>query len=126
MFGHYTYLVFELVWALPVVLAQVFIGRRVLCRALPLLLVGTLAPTVYFSAADAVAIHNHIWTLNPARIVGLRLGALPLEEAIFFLVTNTMIVQGLLLFTDAELRTQARGLTQRVGRRRVAEGRGRG
>ncbi len=97
MFGHLTYLIFELVWALPVIAGMWAIGRAPLRRARRLLVVGTLAPTLYFSAADAVAIHNHIWTLNPERIVGLRLGPLPLEEAVFFLVTNLMTVQGFVL-----------------------------
>jgi len=97
MFGRLTYLIFELAWALPVILGMWAIGHALLRRAWRLLVVGTLVPTVYFSAADAVAIHSHIWTLNPQRIVGLRLGPLPLEEAVFFLVTNLMTVQGLVL-----------------------------
>ncbi len=97
MLDHLTYLIFELAWALPVIAGMWAIGREPLRRARRLLVVGTLVPTLYFSAADAVAIHSHIWTLNPARIVGLRLGPLPLEEAVFFLVTNLMTVQGLVL-----------------------------
>ncbi len=97
MFGHLTYLVFELAWAVPVIAGMWAISHELLWRAWRLLAVGTLVPTVYFSAADAVAIHNHIWTLNPGRIVGLRLGPLPLEEAIFFLLTNLMTAQGLVL-----------------------------
>jgi len=97
VFGRLTYLIFELAWALPVILGMWAIGHALLWRAWRLLVVGTLVPTVYFSAADAVAIHSHIWTLNPQRIVGLRLGPLPLEEAVFFLVTNLMTVQGLVL-----------------------------
>ena len=114
VFGHLTYLIFELVWALPVVLGQWIIGFRQLRRTWRLLLVGALVPTVYFSAADAVAIRAHIWTLNPGRIVGLHVGTLPIEEAIFFLVTNLMVVQGLLLLGSAEQWTRAHATLARL------------
>ncbi len=114
MFGHLTYLVFELVWALPVILGQWIIGWYVLHRAWRFLAVGALVPTVYFSTADSIAIHAHIWTLNPSRIVGLHLGTLPLEEAVFFLLTNLMVVQGLLLLGSAEQWVRARRLLTRL------------
>ncbi len=115
MFGHLTYLVFELVWALPIVLAQWVIGHKVLRRAWRMIVVGAGVPTLYFSAADAVAIHQHIWTLTPSRILGLHAGPLPVEEAIFFWVTNLMVVQGLLLLGSTEQWARAR---ERVGRLR--------
>jgi len=122
MFGHYTYLIFELVWALPVVLGQWAIGFTTLRQARRMLLIGALVPTAYFSFADAMAIHAHIWTLNPRRIVGIHLGSLPLEEAIFFLLTNLMVVQGLLLLSSREQWTRARRLIART-RRQEAGGR---
>jgi len=114
VFGHLTYLIFELVWALPIVLAQWIVGHGVLRRAWRMIVVGAGAPTLYFSAADAVAIHQHIWTLTPSRILGLHVGPLPIEEAIFFLVTNLMVVQGLLLLGSTKQWTRARALISRA------------
>lgn len=114
MFGHLTYLVFELVWALPIVFGQWAIGHRVLRRGWRMVLIGAGVPTLYFSATDAVAIHQHIWTLTPSRILGLHIGPLPIEEAIFFLITNLMVVQGLLLLSSAEQWARTRAIVGRV------------
>lgn len=57
-------------------------------------------PTVYLWIADAIAINNGIWTISPDYTIGIELVGLPIEEATFFLVTNIMVVQGILLFLD--------------------------
>ena len=97
MLSHATYLVFELCWAIPVLIVQWALGWRALWRRRRVLLVAVAIPTLYLSCADAVAITNGIWTLHSSRILGLRLGDLPVEEAIFFLLTNAMVVQSLIL-----------------------------
>jgi len=48
--------------------------------------------------ADNYAISDGIWHINPEHIIGLQVASLPLEEAIFFLVTNMMVAQGIILF----------------------------
>ena len=98
--GHVTYLVFELVWALPVLALQWLIGARALWRGRRTLLLGILIPTLYLSWADSVAISQGIWTLHANRIVGVKVGVLPIEEALFFLLTNAMVVQSVLLVAD--------------------------
>ncbi|MBV9851075.1 MAG: hypothetical protein JO250_15500 [Armatimonadetes bacterium] len=35
--------------------------------------------------------------VDPRRVLGLRFGPLPLEEAVFYLVTNMMAAQGFVL-----------------------------
>ncbi|GIW10356.1 MAG: hypothetical protein KatS3mg061_1413 [Dehalococcoidia bacterium] len=101
--GRWTYLVFLLAWAGPVIGLQWWVGGRQLwaCRR-PLALAVTLA-TLYLAAADALAIQRGVWTLSPQRTLGLRLGALPLEEALFFLATNLMVAQGLVLLARRPL-----------------------
>jgi lycopene cyclase domain-containing protein len=47
--------------------------------------------------ADAVAIWAGIWTISPDYTVGVSAFGLPLEEATFFLFTNLLVVQGVLL-----------------------------
>lgn len=97
MFGRLTYLVFEVAWAVPVLGIQWTVGWRPLWRRRALLLSIVLLTALYLSAADSVAIAQGIWTLHPDRITGLRLGNVPIEETIFFLLTNAMVVQSILL-----------------------------
>jgi hypothetical protein len=52
---------------------------------------------------DSIAIHSGTWTINPAQTTGIMLpGGVPIEEGIFFLLTNMLIVQGVLLATAPE------------------------
>ena len=55
-------------------------------------------PTLYLWFADAVAIHLGIWRISETQTLGIEFGPLPLEEATFFLATNLLVVQGLMLF----------------------------
>ena len=100
--GHLTYLIMELAWALPVIAGQWALGHRTLRARWRLLVAGVLIPTAYLSAADALAIRVGIWSLNPERTLGIWIGGLPLEEGVFFLLTNTMVVQGLLLIVGPD------------------------
>jgi lycopene beta-cyclase len=95
--GHGTYLALELSWAIPVLLIQWAVGYRILRGSLRLLLVGSLVPTVYLSFADHVALSQGIWRIQSDRIIQIYLGNVPLEECVFFLVTNLMIVQSIIL-----------------------------
>ena len=102
------YLGLILAWAAPVLALQwPFIARFV--RVQP----GTFAlsiavPTLYLWIADRVAIGAGIWTIAPQYTTGLHLFGLPLEEAVFFLVTNLLVVQGVLLFLQpAPIRSPA-------------------
>lgn len=117
MFGHFTYLVLELSWALPVLALQWAVGLPELWRARRLWAIATLIPTIYLCLVDRLALGNGIWTIHEDRSTGISLGGLPLEEALFFLLTNLMVVQALILFqspaTRARLRRWARPLVRR-------------
>ena len=95
--GVWTYLIYELGWALPIILGQWALSHRVFRANLRLLLLGVAIPTFYLCAADALAIRVGIWSLNPELTLGLWIGGLPLEEGVFFLVTNIMVVQGIIM-----------------------------
>ena len=110
MFGQATYLGFELVWAAPVIAIQWLAGPRCLWASRRLLLIAVGLATAYLSLADAFAIDNGIWAINPARRVPLTLGPLPIEEAIFFLLTNVMVVQALVLLRSEEPRRRIKQL----------------
>jgi lycopene cyclase domain-containing protein len=75
------------------------VGRRDLWPRRRTIAVAIALPTAYLCGADAVAIGAGIWIIHADRTLGLRLGDLPLEEAIFFLVTNTMVVQAIALIS---------------------------
>lgn len=99
--GHWAYLPFLLVWALPVILFQWIVGSRYLWRerkSWPLIVLGL---TVYFTLADALAIAAHIWRFDTRSLVGLYVGPVPIEEVLFYLLTGTMVVQGYVLFWAA-------------------------
>jgi len=87
-----------LVWAAPVLGAQWWFAGPAALRAPRTFLLAVGVPTLYLWAADWYAIASGIWTIAPRYTTGLHLVGLPAEEALFFLVTNLLVVQGLLLF----------------------------
>jgi lycopene cyclase domain-containing protein len=95
--GVFTYLLLEVGWALPVILLQWWVGHEILAARRRLLLAAVVLPSVYLTLADALAIREGVWILNPALTLGLAPLGIPVEEALFFTLTNTMLVQGLLL-----------------------------
>lgn len=94
---HGTYLAYELVWALPVIAVQWAVAGRELWRWRRLLGVAVLLATLYLGACDAFALGHGIWRVDPARVVGLYAGPLPLEELVFYFVTNIMAAQGFVM-----------------------------
>jgi len=93
-----TYLGLELIWALPPIMLQLAFGADILWRYRRFVLLALVPPTLYLSAADALAIQAGTWTINPAQSLPIHLGGiLPLEELLFFLLTNTLIVFGVTL-----------------------------
>ena len=92
------YLGLILTWAIPVCILQWAIGGRNLLGNLKFYLLATLTPTFYLWHADNYAIKDGIWYISDQFILGFKVDHLPLEEASFFLVTNMMVTQGLILF----------------------------
>jgi len=92
------YLGLILVWAVPPIGLQLAFGADILWRYRRAVAL-TLVPLVLFlSAADALAIFDGIWEISLAKSTGILLGGiLPLEEFLFFLVTNTLVTFGVTL-----------------------------
>lgn len=102
-----TYLALQLVWALPPVMLQVAIGGDILWRYRHLILTGIAPPTLYLAAADALAINSGTWIIDPQQSLNLLIGGvLPLEEFLFFLVTNVLLVFGMTLLLARETRSR--------------------
>lgn len=102
-----TYLALILVWSLPPIMLQTGFGADILWRHRWPVLTALLPPLLYLSLADALAINSGIWTISPAQSLNIFLGEqLPLEEFCFFLLTNTLVVFGMVLVLARE--SQAR------------------
>jgi lycopene cyclase domain-containing protein len=85
-------------WAAPVLALQWAVGAPQLWARRRLVALGTLVPTTYLCVADRIAIEYGIWVLSEQYTTGLTVAGLPVEEALFFLVTNLFVVQGLVLY----------------------------
>ncbi len=70
-----------------------------------------------------VALSSGTWVVDPAQTTGLTVDVLPLEEMVFFLMTNLLIAFGVTLMLSAEAERRARALTARL-RPRAGQRRG--
>ena len=100
--ARWTYLALELVWALPPIILQLAFGADILWHYRRLVLWALIPATLYLALADTVAIASGTWTIDPNQSTGLLVGSLPIEEAIFFLATNTLVVFGVVLVSARE------------------------
>jgi len=92
-----TYLALILSWALIPVLIQVAFGADILLAYWRSLVLIIWIPTLYLWLLDAMALAGGIWTIDPAQTTGLKLGAIPIEEMLFFFITNLIIAFGMML-----------------------------
>ncbi|MFC1997734.1 lycopene cyclase domain-containing protein [Chloroflexota bacterium] len=98
-----TYLALILIWALPPIMVQTAFGADILWGYRSLVLPGFIIPTLYLSLADTLAIRSGTWTIDPAQSTGILFpGSLPVEEFLFFLVTNLLISFGITLVLARE------------------------
>jgi lycopene cyclase domain-containing protein len=105
MSDHLTYIALELVWALPPIVLQWLVGWRLLQRERRAWLLAILIPTVYLALADSTAL-GIVWTISPAKSLGIFVGNVPVEEVVFFLLTNTLVVQSVILASKYRLLLQ--------------------
>ncbi|WP_281195568.1 lycopene cyclase domain-containing protein [Halorubrum sp. F4] len=96
--GEGFYLGAVLAWAAPVLAIQWVVGSPQLWARRRTVALGTLVPTLYLCTVDRVAIEYGIWVISDQHTTGITVAGLPLEEAVFFLVTNLFVVQGLVLY----------------------------
>lgn len=114
------YLALELAWALPPIGLQLAFGADILWRYRRLVILAIASLTLYLSATDALAITLGTWTINPEKSLNFLIaGLLPIEEFLFFLLTNTLITFGILLVIAEEshirfdkLRTRSKAESQ--------------
>jgi lycopene cyclase domain-containing protein len=87
-----------LIWATPVLALQWSVGWPVLATHRRTAALGVLVPTAYLCLVDRLAIAIGLWQFDPTATTGITLLGLPIEEALFFLLTSGFLVQGLVLF----------------------------
>ncbi len=100
-----TYLNLILLWGIPPILIQLVYGADILWLRRHDVFSGISLSTLYLGAADAIAIFDGIWTISKGTSTGLLiLQILPIEEFLFFLTTNILIIFGLTLIIDSRSR----------------------
>ncbi len=87
-----------LAWAGPILAIQWGFGSSYLWKIKEYLALMIAVPTLYLWVADRIAIGIGTWVISETYTTGLKIIGLPVEEALFFLVTNIFIVQGLVLY----------------------------
>ncbi|QSG03786.1 Lycopene cyclase family protein [Natranaeroarchaeum sulfidigenes] len=88
-----------LFWAGPILAIQWAFGITYLIKEVPrLLAVALVVPTLYLWTVDRIAIGLGIWSISETHTIGLSLLGLPVEEALFFFLTNVFLVQGIVLY----------------------------
>ena len=100
-YEHLIYLGLILSWSLPVLTLHWAYDGLTLIKQWRWVLTSFIVPTLYLCFCDRFAIIHGIWSVSSKKSTGLFILALPIEEALFFLVTNMMITQGLILFLSA-------------------------
>jgi len=109
-----TYMALELAWALPPVFLQLAFGADLLWARWRLVLGGILPLTLYLSVVDSIAIKLGTWTIDPAQSTGWLIGSiLPVEEFIFFLMTNILVTFGLLLIWNPASQFRLRNIVNK-------------
>ncbi|WP_322796902.1 lycopene cyclase domain-containing protein [Tepidiforma sp.] len=94
--------------ALPLALQAGF-GLDLLAARWRTVALGAGVPTLWLSAADTLAIREGTWHIAEKTSTGVKLpGGLPVEELVFFLVTNLLVTCGLVLGTSPEGKARAR------------------
>jgi lycopene cyclase domain-containing protein len=94
----WTYLSIILFWALPPMFIQLLFGADILWHYRKVVFWGIMVPATYLSLTDIVALKETTWSISTSQTTGiLFFGILPLEEVIFFFVTNVLITFGMTL-----------------------------
>jgi len=122
----WTYLGITLFWALPAILPQLLFGADILWHYRKLVFWSIMVPGIYLSLMDIVALGETTWSISPSQTTGiLFFGILPLEEVVFFFITNILITFGMTLLLAnvsagrvAAIKDRARGWRRRALRPR--------
>ncbi len=97
--GPWLYLGLIVAWAFPVLSGMWWLGGHLVWARRRLVALAVVPITLYLWVADWYAITQAgIWNITDATRTGWEIAGLPVEEALFFLVTNLLVAQGLVMF----------------------------
>lgn len=111
--GQLRYLGLLLVWVAPPLALQRAVAGDLLRPRTADRSRLVLPVALWLCAADRLALGDGIWSIAPASSTGVLLLGLPLEEALFFLLTTLLVGDGLVLATDHRALGRARALLTR-------------
>jgi putative membrane protein len=122
----WTYLSIILFWALPPIILQLLFGADILWHYRKLVFWAIVVPGTYLSLMDIVALKETTWSISASQTTGfLFFGILPLEEVLFFFITNVLLTFGMTLLLAtvsqerfAEIKKQVRAYPERRRRRK--------
>ena len=129
--GHLRYLGLLLLWVGPPMAVQRAVAGDLLQARRRTRAAVALPVAAWLCTADRLALADGIWAITPASSTGVLLLGLPLEEALFFLLTCVLVTDGLLLAADPQARARALRIAQaaattsrtsRTASRRLAAG----
>lgn len=94
----WNYLAIILFWALPAIFPQFLFGADILWHYRKLVFATIFIPGLYLSLIDIIALNDTTWSISKDQTLGiLFFNILPLEEVVFFFVTNVLIGFGMTL-----------------------------
>ncbi|KAI1628786.1 phytoene synthase [Exophiala viscosa] len=98
-----TYMRLIIAWASPVLLMLwIFAYQLLLTLPWTTTLLPIAAPTLYLWIVDTIALHRGTWSIELGTKLGIHVWPhLEIEEAVFFLITNMLIVWGSTAFDNA-------------------------
>jgi putative membrane protein len=99
--GHWTYFAWLVGCAAPILAGQWIVYGRVLAPERRAIFGAAAVVGVYLSAVDAIAIADRVWEFSPDLTLGARIGPVPVEEVLFFLLTSLLVTQSMTLFAFA-------------------------
>lgn len=97
-FGEMNYLFHLLSWAGFFIFIQYLFGRKKIFKYKDFIFFPSIIMTVYFSVCDSISIGHGIWSFDKTQTIGTLVYNVPLEEIIFFLCTNLLITEAMILF----------------------------
>ena len=112
MESRWAYFIHLMAWALPFIVLQLVLLKMHFRERTGAVLRAVLLPAgvvgIYLSVADHLAIGEGIWGFGEGKHLGVYVGAVPLEELLFFVLTSVMVALGLTLFSALLVRREAR------------------
>ena len=116
----WTYLSIILFWALPPIILQILFGADILWHYGKLVFWGIAVPGTYLSLMDIIALRETTWSISPAQTTGiLFFGTLPLEEVLFFFITNVLLIFGMTLLLANVSRARFAEIKSQIQARRA-------